>query len=354
MSLDSASLAEIEKSLVAIDLGNGTTSFVAGNGVQGSFSSLCRAYKDTSGLGSSFSKEVFTTKDGRTFLVGESCREEGAAARSTDSSFYSSAEIHTLFLKVLHDCDIKNPIIISGLPTEFYEKGCKEFEDNLRRWAKGEGYNPQLVKVLPQWAGPWFDEMLEDESGNQIPLGLVLKGKYGIIDIGQGTTDVGQFNNGRVSEARHGESKGVSDIHRAIFTQLSTNPQSIVAEGRKQSVIPKGFKLDKQTTEHTIDQWLRQGYIPWRGEKIDMGLVSKAARNEFANDVLPRCIEKVWGSTDFMNGMILAGGGASVLGIEVFKQYIHCPIYMAKTPELSIVRGYYRFAKTQLLHTVKA
>ena len=38
-----------EQSLIAIDLGNGTTSYIAGNGKQGSFPSLVTPYKDTSG-----------------------------------------------------------------------------------------------------------------------------------------------------------------------------------------------------------------------------------------------------------------------------------------------------------------
>lgn len=338
-----------ELELIAIDLGNGTTSFKAGNGKAGSFSSLVKSHKDTSGLGLPPGQEIFRTKDGAMYLVGESCREEGAAIRSTDSSFYSSNDIRVLFLRVLAECGIKNPIIVTGLPTEFFNSEVAEFEECLRKWAKGEGYFPQLIKVLPQWAGPWFDDELENEKGDRIPLDLVLKGKIGIIDIGQGTTDVGQFSNGRVSESRHGESKGVSDIHRAIFTQLKSKPESVNADSKRSNILPKDFKLDKQTTEYTIDQWIRDGYIPWRGTQIDMKQVSMAARNEFAKDVLPRCIEKVWGSTDFLAGMILAGGGATVLGLDVFKTYISCPIYRAKTPELSIVRGFYRFAKTQLI-----
>lgn len=338
-----------EQNLIAIDLGNGTTSYIAGNGKLGSFPSLVAAYTDTSGLGSGVAKEVFKRKDGKTFLVGESCRDAGAKSRSTDSSFYSSDIIHVLLLKVLEECEIKNPIIVTGLPTEFYDQEVKTFEENIRRWAKGEGYQIKAVKVVPQWAGPWFDDHLADEKGTRIPLDLVLKGKWGIIDIGQGTTDIGQFNNGRVSDQRHGESKGVSDIHRAIYTTLKTQPESIVADGKRNAYIPKEFTLDKQTTEHTIDQWLRAGYIPWRGQKLDMGIIGLPARHEFAKDVLPRCIEKVWGSTDFLDGMIVAGGGASVLGIEVFKQYVHCPIFKAATPELSIVRGFFRFAKTQIL-----
>lgn len=338
-----------EQALIAIDLGNGTTSYIAGNGKSGCFPSLVATYKDTSGLGMGVAKEVFTIKEGKSFLVGESCRDEGAATRSTDSSFYSSPEIHVLLLKVLHECGIKNPIIVTGLPTEFYEKEVKSFEENIRRWAKGEGFNVKAVKVVPQWAGPWFDDQLENEKGERIPLDMVLKGKWGIIDIGQGTTDIGQFNNGRVSDKRHGESKGVSDIHKAIFTTLKTKPDSLVADGKRTPLIPKEFILDKQTTEHSIDQWLRDGFIPWRGQKLDMKAISSPARNEFAKDVLPRCIEKVWGSTDFLAGIILAGGGATVLGLDVFKQYIHCPIFQASTPALSIVRGFYRYAKTQIL-----
>nr|WP_192963369.1 ParM/StbA family protein [Pseudomonas fluorescens]CEK42179.1 hypothetical protein PQBR57_0226 [Pseudomonas fluorescens SBW25] len=339
-----------EQNLIAIDLGNGTTSYIAGNGKEGSFPSLVSVHKDTSGLGAGVAKEVFKTKDGnKSFLVGESCRDSGAESRSTDSSFYSSETIRILLLKVLEECEVKNPIIVTGLPTEFYDREVAAFEDNIRRWAKGEGYQPKLVKCVPQWAGPWFDDQLLDENGERIPLDLVLKGKWGIIDIGQGTTDLGQFNNGRVSDQRYGESKGVSDIHRAIYTTLKTKPESIVADGKRNAFIPKEFSLDKQTTEHTIDQWLRSGYIPWRGQKLDMQVIGLPARQEFGKDVLPRGISKVWGSTDFLNGMILAGGGATVLGIEVFKQYIFCPMYMAVDPEKSIVRGFFRFAKTQIL-----
>jgi hypothetical protein len=342
----------LETELIAIDLGNGTTSYIAGNGKQGSFPSLVTEYKDTSGLGTGVAQVGFTTKDGTAYLVGENCRESGALSRSTDSSFYSSPEIRVLLLKVLHECEVKNPIIVTGLPTEFYDK-VEAFTENIRRWAKGEGFHVKTVKVIPQWAGPWFDDQLEDESGQKIQLGLVLKGKWGIIDIGQGTTDVGQFFNGRVSESRHGESKGVSDIHKSIFTTLKTKPESLVGEGKKSALIPKEFSLDKQTTEYSIDQWLRDGFIPWRGQKLDMKAISYPARSEFAKDVLPRCIEKVWGSTDFLSGIILAGGGASVLGLDVFKQYIHCPVFLARTPELSVVRGFFRYAKTQILPKIE-
>lgn len=339
----------LEKNIVAIDLGNGFTSYKAGNGKHGDFASLVAPYTGSAGLGGEFGKSFFKTRDGNRYIVGDECREEGALTRSTDSSFYSSNEIKILFLCALKACDIKNPLIITGLPTEFFSKSAQEFEANLRKWARDEGYQPEAVKIVPQWAGPWFDEELADETGKILPLDFVTKGKFGIIDIGQGTTDVGQFNNGKVSDSRYGESKGVSDIHRELFTLLQQPDKLNDLIGKKDKKLPKNFSLDRQTTEFTMDTWLRDGHITWRGERLDMDAISLPVRSEFTDDLLPRCIKNVWGRTDFLNGMILAGGGAVVLGRDLFKRHIHCPIYMAKTPEKSIVRGYYRFFKTQML-----
>ncbi|EOU9459491.1 hypothetical protein ACOJJA_006941, partial [Pseudomonas aeruginosa] len=99
--------------LVAIDLGNGSTSYKAGNDASGEYPSLVAPYAGSS-LGGALSREVFTTKNGRRYLVGDDCREEGARSRSTDSSFYKSDEIRVLFLKVLKDANIKNPVIATG------------------------------------------------------------------------------------------------------------------------------------------------------------------------------------------------------------------------------------------------
>jgi hypothetical protein len=338
-----------EKDVVAIDLGNGTTSFIAGNGRSGSFASLVAQYNGSSGLGGEFGKSFFKTSDHKRYLIGEDCREEGAKTRSTDSSFYSSPEIRVLFLKALALADIKNPAIVSGLPTEFFNSDLAAFEKNLKKWAIEEGYKPSVVKILPQWAGAWFDDELADENGIILPRDFVTKGKFGVIDIGQGTTDVGQFVDGKVSDRRYGESKGVSDIHRAFFTQLQHPDKLNELLGKKDKKLPKEFALDSQTTEFSMDTWLRNGYISWRGEQIDTRALSLPACMEFANDLLPRCINKVWGTTDFLNGMILAGGGPIVLGRDVLKQFINCPIYMSASPDLSIVRGYKRFFLTQML-----
>lgn len=335
--------------LIAIDLGNGTTSFIAGGGeIKGSFASLVAPAQSNQGLGGGFTRDAFKTKFG-SFYIGDDCREDGAVSRSTDSSYYSSESIKVLFLKVLKEVGQKNPIIVTGLPTEFFKSRRADFAADLKKWAIEEGYQPAAVQVLPQYVGPWFDPELLDPEGNPIDLRIVMEGKVGIIDIGQGTTDGGQFVDGKVStdeKLRWGESSGVSDIHKKLFTQLK-QVEALNALLPAKSRLPKEFSLDNQTTEYTMDTWLRKGYIPWRGMRIDIEPISLPARQEFAEDVVARCIGAIWGTTDFLAGMVAAGGGAKVLGAKLLQNYINTRIYMAKDPENSIVRGYYRYYVAQ-------
>ncbi|MCK1788921.1 ParM/StbA family protein [Pseudomonas violetae] len=335
--------------LIAIDLGNGTTSYIAGAGeIRGSFASLVAPAQSNQGLGSGFSREMFKPKLGN-FYVGDDCREDGASTRSTDSSYYSSDTIRVLFLKVLKDVGQARPIIVTGLPTEFFYALRSDFAADLKKWAIEEGYQPVSVTVLPQYVGPWFDPDLLDSQGERINPRVVMEGKVGIIDIGQGTIDAGQFSDGKVStdtKLRFGESKGVSDIHKRLFTQLQ-DIDSLNALLPAKARLPKEFELDSQTNEYTMDIWLRKGYIPWRGNRIDIEPISLPARQEFADNTLQRCIGAVWKKTDFLAGMVTAGGGAIVLGTKLLEKYINTKIYMAKDPENSIVRGFHRFYVTQ-------
>lgn len=337
-----------QEQIAVIDLGNGTTSYLGGNGKSGSFSSLVAEFTG-SRAAEGFNRELFKLKNGRQYLVGEDCREEGAATRSTDSSFYKSVEIKVLFLKALKDLGIKAPLIVTGLPTEFVATHKQDFEKNLRTWAAEEGFNPSQIVILPQYVGPLFDPELLDEEGKQIPPALIAKGKFGVIDIGHGTTDAGQIVDGKGSQHRFGMSKGVSDFHKELLAHLKTPESMKSAASKKGQKLPQDFKVDKQTNEHTMDAWMRQGHISWRGEKLDIFAISHDLRVKFADQILPQVIDQIWGSTDLLEGMICAGGGMKILGHEILKRYIHCKIYMANDPSMSIVRGYYRYAKTQLV-----
>jgi len=342
-------MSESIEQLLAIDLGNGYTSYMSGTGEKtGGYASLVTESRSSQGLGNGFSREAFKTKSG-SYYVGDDCREDGAVTRSTDSSFYSSDTIRVLMLRALKEFGHKQPIIVTGLPTEFFHTHRDEFAKDIKRWALEEGYQPAKVQVLPQFVGPWFDPELKDISGKPFDPSSVMKGKWGIIDIGHGTVDAGQFMNGNVSthqDHRYGESSGVSNIHKQLFTSLR-DPEALNKSLPAKYRLPNGFSMERQTTEYTMDIWLRQGYIPWRGEQLPIDQISLPARQSYADDVIPRVVDKLWGTTDFLRGMIFAGGGATVLGHELLKKHVKCPIFAADDPSNSIVRGLRRYYITQ-------
>ena len=68
---------------------------------------------------------------------------------------------------------------------------------------------------------------------------------------------------------------------------------------------------------------------------------------------IQRCINEMWGNTDFHTAIIVAGGGATVIGRDILETVITCPLYIPQNPNLSIVRGFYNYAKLKLQKTNK-
>lgn len=337
------------KQIIALDIGNGHTSYMTETDGINEFPSLVVPYKDA-GIGRAMGAEPFKTKSHGEFLVGAQCRDEGAKTRSTDSSYYNSTEFKVALLYALSQVGIKNPVIVTGLPTEFWSKLRHELAANIKQWGREEGYHIEGVIVLPQHAGPFFDPELKDKDGKSVPASKIMKGKIGIIDIGHGTIDCGEFSNGKPSTSNHhGESQGVSDIHKQILTILQSPPDSFFTKGKRKGLLPEGFKLPKGANEYIIDQWLRDGgSIPFRGEEWPLEQISEGPRKEYVQTAIRRCINLVWDNTDFHAGFIVAGGGATVIGRELLRQEITCPLYIPKNPNLSIVRGFFRHAKLKL------
>lgn len=323
--------------LLAIDLGNGVTCYKTAE-KSGSFVSLvAEATSNGSGLESS----LFRVGK-KSYLVGDRCTIETVQARSTDSSYYASEQIKVLFLYGLAEAGIKNPVIITGLPTEFYESHKADLAANLKKWALEAGYHPEGIRIMPQHIGPIMDPDLIDKDGKPVQSDR-LAGMIGIMDIGQGTIDVGQMWNGQPSIGKHwGENKGVSDIHKAVLTHFKTpeQPASKRVKGKK-VVFPEALARDKQLSVQRIDSYFRQGYVLYQGEKLDIWDITEDIRRDFSAAHVGRAISEMWGVTDGLDGMVVAGGGAIVLGRKILSEQIKCPIYMPKDPGMSIVNGFY-------------
>jgi hypothetical protein len=338
-------MSKLQK-LTAIDLGNGVTDYKAANGKEGSFPSIVVDYSKLDAAAQQFVKPFKLSKGN--YIVGNEAKSLTAESRSTDSSYYSSDAYRVCFLYALSKIGIKDPYLVLGLPTEFFESNRNTLRDNIKKWCKEDGYTPEGIMVLPQHMGPYFDPNLMDIDGNKVTIGQLKEGLVGIVDIGHGTLDLGEFNSGSAGLKHFGESKGISDIHKEVLTILS-NPSSLSDQSKKiRSILPKDFEIDSRTNEKTIDTWFRQGYIPYKGSKIDIFDLSLPARNDFSKKYVLRGITEMWGNTKFLSGIILAGGGVEVIGLETLGRHIECTIYKSAEPNMSVVRGFYQAASIRV------
>jgi len=342
-----------EFSIVAIDVGNSHTAVKTATLTE-EFASIVVPIATQTDHGQR--DDVFTTSFG-SFLVGASYKEEtNVTSRSTDSSYYSSDAYRVAFLYALKKAGVEKPWLTIGLPAEFFERLKEDLRANIKRWASEEGYAVQGVLILSQQTGPFYDDQLIDENGNPVPTGTLLKGKFGVIDIGYGTIDLGEFIDGKPSESKHfGESEGVQKIHKSVFTLLRHPPSNLIKKGRNKGVLPEGFSLPSDANVHTIDYWMRDNNaLFYKGEHIDLSPITEPARKAYVNTVVMHGISELWGDTGFHNGMILAGGGAAAIGRDLIKEVVTCPIYVSADPQLSVVRGFYNRAKLALEYSVNS
>jgi len=342
------------KKLIAIDIGNGVTSITTGGGDKYDYASLALKHAaNTPRIGS----DLFKLKSGEHWVVGDNCRHLGVKSRSTDSSYYESPEFAAVFKYGLNMVGIKSIFLVTGLPTEFYDKHKAAFSKNLKAWAIEEGYQIEKLIVLPQHAGAFMDPNLLDVDGSPIDR-MLLKGRGGVIDIGQGTTDAGMFANGQPTASTFGTSEGVSDIYKDILALLRSPPEDnlktksaggrAAAKPRTKRPIPEGFRLDSSMDEHGIDSWVRSGYMPHNGTKIEFAPITQPILEAFAGRLLPQVITQVWGSTGTLDYMLCAGGGSAVLGPKILGKHIMCRLVIPADPGRSIVNGYHEFGVQQL------
>lgn len=333
--------------IVTLDVGNGRTCFKASNGVEGAFSSLVIEYQDNN-IGGNFGHTVFENRDGK-YLVGDICRGMAIPQRSTDSAYYSSVEYKVCFQYAMKEIGVSNPYLVVGLPTEFFARLQGQLRKDVQKWCNEINIHPRKIIVLPQHLGVYFDPTLKDGNGKPMNRKVLNQGKVAIVDIGHGTTDLGQFNMSKPDPTyTYGENKGVSDIHKELFAAI----QSVDTNTRsKKKLLPADFRIDKQTTVHTMDTWMRDGYVMWKGEKISLEPITRPIKESFAKNDLTRIISQLWNPTGLLPAMIVAGGGATVLGREILESIIDCPVLTSADPSMSIVWGYYEVAQSTLSKT---
>lgn len=335
-----------EKYIHASDIGNGSTDVMTSSEKVIEFPSLVKKVTDRKSFDGD--ETPFVTSFGE-FLVGRQCLGERNRPRNVDSAFYSSETARVLFCKTLEVCKSKTPIFVSGLPSALWKEHKDKFAKNIRSWAKAEGFDPERVLVLPQHSGPFYDPNAKDKDGRLLDQSKLFAGRYLIIDIGRGTIDIGLFDKGTPKEnpdEYYGEPEGVYHVYSNVITALKTGRHSIFSQSKKKKRadgIPENYSMPNDLDLEMLNQFVRKGSYLFRGENYSTRPLIEDQCATYCDTLLEKCLSKVQ-DIDYLDGAIVAGGGADVLGRELLSKHIKCPIYIPYNASHSIVRGFYYYA----------
>jgi len=261
-------------------------------------------------------------------LVGHDAVTQTADGWATLSRDRSAEDMLLLHGAAFYKLGVEGRVVlVSGTPVSHYP--AKESAERVEWQRNLEGswrVNDADIIVenavpLPQPAGTAYYQGLTTSGAFREP--LVFRGKVGIIDIGQFTTDCIVLDQSVYVEQRaFTVEAGVSNIRRAIAVHLS-----------------KVARWDGP--QYELEQPLREGFVTVAGHRFDLTEVIEQARNDTGMRLQSRLTTE-WRNIIGLDLVYLSGGGAYYFE-DIIKQ-LYPDLVVVKEPEMANVRGYLAFA----------
>ena len=271
--------------------------------------------------------------NGKKFFVGVTAQRQGQADNfSGQSRNWIETEQHDALLvsawnrscETLRKNNMGDPERISlvlGLPASYYA----EQRDVLRKRAAA------LITPLIK---PNQHLKIFIESQSRAPLLCVVFDSYGaetgragddeswgVVEIGQFTTDFTLHDRGQEVDSAASSARGAHMVYDRI------------AAAFKQSNYVADFE--------TISQAIRTRKIKVYGKETDVSELVNPALVEFTNYIQDEVATRFGEKAQRMDGIIVAGGGAYIVGQEIKAKYPNAVI--PTNPRFAVAEGYSRF-----------
>lgn len=336
--------------IIGVDLGYGNTKATADGENVITFPSFVGSptTRELSGVFGSSSKElddlhIEFLESGITqgFFVGDLALRESRDVSAT----MDQEKIHHINTKVLLATAVlltagaaEEPIhLVTGLPLRHFapqREDMKRMLSQIRIHAKGLGgpfkdvervLQFSKVTIFPQAAGAVYYALLDESGQPRYPELMEEGAMIGLVDIGEGTTDVIVFQlrpKFRVLEA-------FSDtINLGIGTLKQSIRQSFIDQTR--------VSLDPMLMEEAI----RKGRIWHKDRYVDLTRVLESTKQAIAKTILDH-VKSRWGArADLMRAVFLAGGGAELLKNHLAS--IHADTRLVPNPQGANACGFWR------------
>ena len=272
------------------------------------------------------------TKEGH-WLVGDGAvRQSGMRTRRQDRGWIKTPEYKALVLSAVTELTKSTNVsveIVTGLPIDYFDDE-QILRDRLLgvHTVKRAGRKAQRIEiidmvVLPQALAAILAEAL-DNKGKVIP-GPISEGMVGLVDIGGHTCGVATFK--QLEEI----ARQTASIDAGLWTPLADIRKAINA------AYP-GLALEDFDVVETV----RQGFLRYYGERRSIAHLTEIPLRAFARRILAEAT-KVWGNAARLDVLLLAGGGAEIVGPAFKEVYRHTRI--VDDPQWANCRGYLRFGR---------
>ncbi len=324
------SSAKLKRTCIGLDIGRSAVKIVAIHGPHqrteisfpSAFSAATRITDDREAVrAATDTVEV----DGSKYFVGETALLQGRddmIAGLTDDWAFSDQHAALLLagLKKLEAAGVpgvQTALIVVGLPARLYAHQKTEYGNAVSKHIeRGE------VKVVPQSLGPYYTMMFAAD-GTQQPDFNADEDSWGIIEVGQYTTDYAQIERGRTIEHAFGSSPGMQ--------RAAVNLQGEILK-----------KHNIQVSMADATELLANPILKNFGKKIDVSAEVATAVEPVALTIVEKATQLFGDRARQMDGIRIAGGGAQLVSGALAAKWPNTSL--ADNPRFTVAEGFGRFA----------
>lgn len=274
------------------------------------------------------------TEDGQWFVGEAAIEQSGLKTRRQDRGWIETPEYRALLLTGITELTMATGItveLVTGLPVAYFadrgilKAGLMEKVHNVRRAGRKRGQRIEFtdVVILPQGLAAVLSEALDDKG--KIRPGPVSEGMVGLVDVGGHTVNVATFK----------ELREIA-IQTASIDAGMWGPLTEI--GKRVNAAYPGQEL----RGHEIAEAVKRGTIRHYGEDRDISGIAQDVLRPFARQILGEA-SQVWGNAARLDVLLIAGGGAEIVGPALLAEYPHARL--VENPQWANCQGYLKFAR---------
>lgn len=266
--------------------------------------------------------------------VGQAAIEQSRFLhRREDREWILSNEWYDLFAAAATELTKASGVnlqVITGLPVDFYSRDHKTVQDRLlgAHRLQREGHHVQTItvancRVVPQPFGILAAAVLNDRG--YIVDSDLATGTAGVIDVGGKTTNLLSVKGLReVGRETASVNVGAWDMVRAIRVWLAQECPEL------------------ELRDHEVIQAVIARQVNYFGDKVDLTHIANHTISPLADQVIAAA-GQLWNGGAALDGILVGGGGALLLGGHIQGHFRHARI--TDDPVFANALGFYRLAQ---------